>query len=778
MRARVATALLGMGIAFAAAVYGGEGPTQEQLREEAALFKRVATYEFGQNAGDLNRVNDLLLEAHGDRAARKRLTERLAALLRSPEATYAAKQFACRQLMREGTAEAVSALASLLGDEEKLAHMARYALERMPYPQAGEALRDALEATEGRVLLGVVGSVGARRDAQAVPRLVALAKGADGDLAEATIEALGRIGGQQAADALAAMVKTAGRELRPTVVDSYLRCADHFLDAGQKAKALGIYQALYEPSEESHVRAAALRGRVACGEKKAMDVVVQALVGNDAAMQGAALGLVRDIPGEAATRAFASQLPKLGTEGKVLLLNALADRGDSAARDVVLGAARSGESEVRAAALKALADLGDASTVPLLAAAAASDDPKVAGAAKATLRMLGGEDVDQAILEAMRGAEPKVRVALIETLTARRAQDAVPRLLECLRDPNEAVREAAFKAVGTLAGAKALPSLVEFLLDAKGPGERRAAERAVATVAGRVEDEEKRIAPILGALGEARGEAKASLLEILSRFGGAEAQAAVEKALADPQVREAAIRALADWPDAGPADTLLEIVRDAKSEKERILALRGFVEVFALAGDLPAAKVLDGYQEAMRLATRPAEKKLVLSAMANVRHPDAIKALQPYLEDDALKAEAQAAIQKVEAAMKAPAKVTASHNPQKAKAAIDGDPGTRWDTGKAQSGGEWFLIELPVEQKIAGLMLDTRKSAGDYPRQYEVYVSRDGKSWGAPVAKGQGKKPVVTIAIEPTYGRFIKIVQKGSTRGLFWSIHELQVRTQ
>ena len=59
------------------------------------------------------------------------------------DAPWLDKQTACRALRIKGTAASVPALAALLPDE-KLSHMARYALESMPYPEAGQALRDIL----------------------------------------------------------------------------------------------------------------------------------------------------------------------------------------------------------------------------------------------------------------------------------------------------------------------------------------------------------------------------------------------------------------------------------------------------------------------------------------------------------------------------------------------------------------------------------------------------------------------------------------------------------
>ena len=97
-----------------------------------------------------------------------------------------------------GTKDAVPALAPLLLDKE-LSSWARIALEAIPDPAADEALRTALGKAQGRLLVGVINSIGVRRDAQAVSGLVAKLKDADADVASAAAVALGHIGGDQAA---------------------------------------------------------------------------------------------------------------------------------------------------------------------------------------------------------------------------------------------------------------------------------------------------------------------------------------------------------------------------------------------------------------------------------------------------------------------------------------------------------------------------------------------------------------------------------------------------
>ena len=100
---------------------------------------------------------------------------KLIAVLKS-DAPLKDKADACRELSLIGTKESIAPLAALLGDE-KLSHLARYGLEPIPDPAVDEALRNALGKLKGRPLIGVIGSLGVRRDTKAVGPLVRIAQG-------------------------------------------------------------------------------------------------------------------------------------------------------------------------------------------------------------------------------------------------------------------------------------------------------------------------------------------------------------------------------------------------------------------------------------------------------------------------------------------------------------------------------------------------------------------------------------------------------------------------
>lgn len=104
---------------------------------------------------------------------------------------------------------------------------------------------------------------------------------------------------------------------------------------------------------------------------------------------------------------------------------------------------------------------------------------------------------------------------------------------------------------------------------------------------------------------------------------------------------------------------------------------------------------------------------------------------------------------------------------------LDGDPATRWSTGRGMQAGDWFQVDLGSSQTFNQVVLDTTASSGDSPRGYQLFVSDDGTNWGQPVATGPGS-PVTRILIPQVTARFIRVVNQGNA-GNWWSMHELNV---
>jgi HEAT repeat protein len=224
-------------------------------------FEALKTYNWGADRKVLEPIDKAALEKEG----RKELEARLAAVLKS-DVSHDAKDFVCRKLMVIGTADSVPALAVLLPDE-KLSHMARFALERIPAPEAAKALREALSKTEGKVKVGVIASLGQRGDAESVSSLAKLLGDSDAAVARAAAYALGAIRNADAAKALAD-AKPSQPEVKQAATDASLACAESLLAEGQKTEATAIYKRFAGQDQPRHVRLAATRGMLAVAGKK------------------------------------------------------------------------------------------------------------------------------------------------------------------------------------------------------------------------------------------------------------------------------------------------------------------------------------------------------------------------------------------------------------------------------------------------------------------------------------------------------------------------------
>ena len=232
----------------------------------AAAFEALKTYDWGTDRKTLNPIDDAVIATRGDAAARKALEKRLAAVLGSG-ASRSAKDYVCRTLKTMGTAESVPALAALLPDKD-LSHMARYALERIPAPEAAAAMRSMLPGLNGTLKAGVAGSLGGRRDEAAVPALAGLLTDPDKAVAAAAACALGNIGTPEAAKALGPAAKTAPEGVKSAVADGCLVCAEQLLADGKKTEAIVLFKSLGGEDQPKRVRLAATRGLLSAAGKR------------------------------------------------------------------------------------------------------------------------------------------------------------------------------------------------------------------------------------------------------------------------------------------------------------------------------------------------------------------------------------------------------------------------------------------------------------------------------------------------------------------------------
>ena len=571
------------------------------------------------------------------------------AVLKSAGATLKARNDACRELATIGDPKAIPVLVGLLGDE-KMSHMARYALEPLTDASVDAALLAAMGKLKGRPLIGVINSIGMRRDEKAVSDLTKLLKNADKGVASAAIAAMGRIATPEALTALSGCRKAPAPELQWAIADASLDAAERLLEGGKSADAVAIYTELGAESWPRQVRLGAFNGLLASESDKAPERIAAALSGKDKIVRAVAIARIATLKGDGVSARFAAGLPRLPVEAQVMLIDALAGRNDPSARPAIVKAAGHGDAGVRLAAIKALGRLGDTACAEMLC------DTIVGGktepekqAAQSSLRALGDKGVDAVLIERMSAAKGDLKIHLINILVDRKADPAAAALLTQAATKDPKVQSAAFKGLGRIASPKDLPAILKLLVKVEDDATRREAELAVVAVSRRIASPAAQADDVLAALKTADATpAKRSLLAVLGGIGNDKALAAVKAALGDknPEIDDAAVRALTVWPDAKATEPLLAIFGAAKDKTHRTLALRGLVRILSLDGQ-DAEETLAVYKKLLGGISQPSDLKLVMSGLGALADPAALKIIEPFMSNKDVQNEARAAYQKV-----------------------------------------------------------------------------------------------------------------------------------
>ncbi len=284
----VAALLVIAGLALAStAAAGQQGDGMGLIFEPLeAILKDLQTYDTS-DVGPAMRLHAYVF-SHKDNAQSRRETE--AALLKFVQGSPAPAGLmaACRALGLIGGPDAAPVLAALTLKPETT-DAARYALERIPGPEADGVLVAALDKTQGDIRRGVVFSLGARRSAAAVPALARLAAGKDAALAADAVKALGKIGGPEAVKALTAALGKAAPSLKSEIASALLLAAEKALASGDKAAASAVYDQVFAANVSVISRQAAFKGKIAAGPD-AQGAILKALSGKDSQLVRARSG--------------------------------------------------------------------------------------------------------------------------------------------------------------------------------------------------------------------------------------------------------------------------------------------------------------------------------------------------------------------------------------------------------------------------------------------------------------------------------------------------------
>jgi len=616
--------------------------TADQITE---TLKQLRTYDYAAAPAPVNTIENMIRFVLDKPELRAVLEDQMIALLES-DAAFRAKQYVCHQLWIIGTDKSLPVLEKVLLKKDT-AEIACFALRTHPSEGAGRILRAALARVDDETKVRLINILGDRQDAAAVDQLMPLLKSGNPAVAEAAAISLGAIGGDKAAAAIAAARNKATGPMRTVLTRGWLRCAEQFAETDRPQDALAICKHLFIPSEPLFVRRSALVSALNTRDPAAFAIFDAAFKQDVPVLRAAAIANSHLLEGAVITGALINAFHTADPETQVLIVEALAHRRDLFVVDALTVAARSPHPAVRIAGFNALAAAGDASSAQLLCDAL----PKAAAPAEtetilAALRRMRGQNVDRIITEQIDAAPSAVKVQLISILSDRRYRPAALTLLALARDKNTEVATAALKALASLAAPADLPALIDILTECTDDAVRDEAVHTVTAAAQAGADTAPAIEVIAKRLDASTSTPEQiALVKVLSALPSATSLERLEAAVnsPDPQVWDAAIRALAQYHDAEAASPLLKIFKTATDPTYRAIALRGLIRLCKTA-DVPAPKALTFYTDALASSTTPAEKILILSGLAQTPHSDAFRLAVPLLDDEATKTEAALAL--------------------------------------------------------------------------------------------------------------------------------------
>jgi HEAT repeat protein len=227
------------------------------MEDFGELIKTLKEYDWGKSAAALLVVDGEIRKVLGHPERSAKLEEALLEVLRS-DAAVGAKRGVCKSLSLIATERSAATMATMLMAVET-SDMARYVLERMPTGAADAALRDALSKTRGRMRVGIINSLGNRKDSRAAKALAGLLDDSEEATAQAAACALGKIGGAEAIGALARKRSTERPGLRAEVLDAYLVCARRLVVEGRRPEAAAMFRELSSDRMPAPIRRAADR---------------------------------------------------------------------------------------------------------------------------------------------------------------------------------------------------------------------------------------------------------------------------------------------------------------------------------------------------------------------------------------------------------------------------------------------------------------------------------------------------------------------------------------
>ncbi|MBN2211508.1 MAG: ThuA domain-containing protein [Sedimentisphaerales bacterium] len=621
-------------------------PQGGHLETLDVLIEKLKEHDWDKSPAPLYQLNELINTHAAIPAAADIIENKLLDTLNA-KPSPAAQDYICRKLAVIGSEKSIPILAKLLTDPPTT-NPARYALENIPGPEVDNVLLTQLEQTnDPEIQTGVITTLGVRRVESAVGRLAVLAENPSTEIAAAAIQALGYIGGDSASKTL---LNIKSESLQNRVQDALLSCAQSFTANGQNSKAENIYRKLYNTDNDDVIQAGALMGLIGLKVEDSQELILQATNVDNAILQRAASQAVSGLDNKAQLQKIADQISRLSPSTQIQLVTALAKNPLKIGRQQVEPLTGSSEMAVRISAYRALVELGDANSAILLAqAAAGASDRSEQNEARNALYRLSDTNANQTIIERIKfipGGQIEENTALefVKSCPERQITAAVPALFAVAKTADRKTASEAVKALQSLATPDDLPNFVDLLIEKP----NSTTENAIVVVAEKLDDRDQRANALLQKYPEIKDEkSRISALSVMGKIGDKHAVPLLEKEFAssNQNLRQAAFRAMTDWPGSDFLKQMKSLAQTGSDAKTKILAFRAYIRMLDdSAQDQNQRQIVDELIAAYPMAERADERKIIIGVLGHYGNARALDFVEAKLAEPSLQAEAEVSL--------------------------------------------------------------------------------------------------------------------------------------
>jgi HEAT repeat protein len=622
--------MLGFAILLCARVALG----QEMSADEA--WEALPRYEYGQDMAPLLRIDRIVNESMRDVELRAECAAKMATLLMREETTPAACQYIYLQLRQVGTDAEVPILSDLLMRTET-SDDARAALEAMRSEASTTALREGLSVLDGSSLVGVINSLGAIRDEESLLALARLFESEDKKLVEATVNAVGLIGGVQATELLITELETTEPRTSHTLMVALLRCAGSERGAGRLETAERIYGRLSQTEYPSGIRCAALTGLLQLEGEEKEATIVEWLRDPDLERRRIALGNITFIS-EERLQFLLENWTDLPPDVQAVVMESATPEEVDDAISTALSLIESNELLQQLRGISGLKRSGDVSTIPVLIDLLTARG-EVSDAAKDALFAMPRKDVETALLTALND-RLELRTTVIDLLVAIKSYDAIDPLIELAFQADPTIHGPALDGLRGISDPDQhdMPRLFTLLLRTTPGLHRDEVERTIVIVVLKQPDDALRESMIFNVIKNIDSSKHPECLPVLGRLGGTYSMELIETYLDDenPMHRDSAVRALCNWPDVEAADQLLELASSSENREYQRWGLRAYIRVVTLPNERSESETLQMLQQAFHLSKTPDDKCLAIDRASNVRTMEAVRWIASHLLEEEL----------------------------------------------------------------------------------------------------------------------------------------------